>query len=339
MRLLEGTPYSESRHADTLRELVWLGAEAPEWVTCRWIEQQAHRWLIRRGDPRVDEAMFTAIERLYVGTDLERPLGMEVVDFTRAVVAWDWVAAQVALHDLGGLTSFVDESAGSGLLARAPSMEHWATACVSGYALRDVVDDTIQVTDLASGEIFDLLNLGATWSLDAGTCVLGRLVPSGTSPGLLFACRPLVVDAHTARQVACAASGGGNWLGPLTAAAAAGDLPAGATMQQQSSLVCDMPGGPPSGLGAETETRTAEAGLRLCKLVLDEVAAVPEVAAHLAPCLMRVLLDPAVLALLRRSAAGEANRAGWRGLGAGLPQPFRRRCLELALLSGDSSAA
>jgi hypothetical protein len=339
LRLLEGTPYSASRHVGTLRELVRLGDEVPEWVVCRWIEQQAHRWLIQSADPRVEEAMFTAVERVYVDIDPDRPMGLEMVDFTRAVVAWDWVSAQLALHDLGGLGSYVEGVAGSGLMLRAPSVEHWARAPMGGYALRDVVDDTLQVTDLANGEIFELLNLGVTWSLDAGTCVIGRIVPSGTSPGLMFASRPLVVDGQTARLVACAAADGGGWLGPLTAAAAAGVLPPGATMQQTLSLVCDVPGGPPRGVGPGAEARTAEAGVSLCETVLDEVAAEPAVAAHLAPCLMGALLDPDVLVLLRRSRDGAARRGAWRLLGAALPQPFRRRCLELALLSGDSSAA
>lgn len=339
LRLQTTTPYGgQALHTQSLREVVRLGSEAPGWVICRWIAQQAYRWVVQHGDPRVDDAMVVTLGAAYGEVDLERPLAMEPADFTRAVIARDWVCEQIALFDLGGLASYVEEVIGPDLRRRAPSVDQWAEAPVGGYALRALVDSKVLVTDLATGDSLELLNLGISWSLDPGTCVIGRVVASGSTPGLMFASRPLPVDGLTARQVASGA--GDSWLGPLTSAAAAGSLPPGATQQPPASLVCDLAGGAPTRLKeAGNNADTAEAGARLCVSVLELVAEDAQPAAHLAPCVLGVLLDPEVLALLRATSHGGSRRDTWHVVAAPVPQPFRQRCLELALLWGEQSAA
>ena len=129
---------------------------------------------------------------------------------------------------------------------------------MSGYRLVDVQDDQLVAVDLLTSRTVRLLNVGAAWGRDVNTCVIGRLVSTGAEPGLMFESRPLTVDDTTALQVARASSLGRTmWLNVLAEARAAGRLEAGFSLCLPTSLVCDLPGGPPSGVAGEGDPAVA----------------------------------------------------------------------------------
>jgi len=177
--------------------------------------------------------------------------------------------------------------------------------------------------------------VGAAWGRDVNTCVIGRLASTGAEPGLMFESRPLTVDDTTALQVARAASlGRTTWLNVLAEARAVGRLEAGFSLALPTSLVCDLPGGPPSGVAGEGDPAVA-----LCDLVLDEVTEEPVAAGFMAPVLFGVLIDPEALAVIREECTQASRRQAWLALAAACCAPFRERCAGLADACGWRPAA
>ena len=165
------------------------------------------------------------VDALYADVDLECPLGWEPRDFVDQVISADWVCAQLATFDLDGLDAFLAQRAGTALTSAAPGMEPWRAATMGGYRLVGVQADRLHAIDLLTTRPVRLLNVGAVWCREINTCVIGRLVPTGTEPGLMFESRPLTVDDTTAIQVARAAGvGRTTWLNVLAEARSAGRL-------------------------------------------------------------------------------------------------------------------
>ena len=207
------------------------------------------------------------VDALYSDLDPMRPLGWDPRDFVDQVIAADWVCAQLTTYDLGGLDAFLTERASPALTAASVGADGWPLATMSGYRLVDVQDDQLVAVDLLTSRTVRLLNVGAAWERDVNTCVIGRLAPTGAEPGLMFESRPLTVDDTTALQVARAAGlGRTTWLNVLAEARAAGRLEVGFSLCLPTSLVCDLPGGPPTGMAGEGDPAVV-----LCDLVLDEV--------------------------------------------------------------------
>jgi hypothetical protein len=332
---LAGPHVPGSLREQMLREVALLADAAPAWVHARWIAKQAYRWLLLSDDPRPREALQMTGDALYADVDPERPLGWEPRDFVDQVIAADWVCAQLATYDLGGMEAFLAERAGPALAARAGGAAGWPLAAMSGYRLVELQADQLGVVDLLTSRPVRLLNVGAAWARDADTCVIGRLASTGTEPGLMFESRPLTVDDTTALQVARAAAlGRTTWLNVLAEARAAGRLEAGFSLCMPTSLVCDLPGGPPSGV-----TGAGESAVDLCDLVLDAVQEDPAEAGFMAPVLFGVLLEPDSLAAIRESCTQAARRQAWLALAAACCSPFGKRCAGLADACGWRPAA
>ena len=318
-----------------LSEVALLAGDAPAWVHARWIARQAYRWLLLSEDTRPREALQMTVDALYADVDPGRPFGREPPDFVDQVIATDWVCAQLTTYDLGGLEAFLADRAGPGLTAPAAGADGWPLATMSGYRLVDVQDDQIVAVDLLTSRTARVLNVGAAWGRDVNTCVIGRLASSGAEPGLMFESRPLTVDDTTALQVARAASlGRTTWLNVLAEARAAGRLEAGFSLALPTSLVCDLPGGPPSGVAGEGDPAVA-----LCDLVLDEVTEEPVAAGFMAPVLFGVLIAPEALGVIREECTQASRRQAWLALAAACCSPFRERCAGLADACGRRPAA
>jgi hypothetical protein len=151
----------------------------------------------------------------------------------------------------------------------------------------------------------------------------------------MFESRPLTVDDTTALQVARAATlGRTTWLNVLAEARAAGRLEAGFSLCLPTSLVCDLPGGPPSGVAGEGDPAVV-----LCDLVLDEVTETRAAAGFLAPVLFGVLIAPQSLRAIREDCTRPSRREAWLALAAACCPPFRERCAALADACGWRPAA
>ena len=318
-------------HEHHLHELVDLGDEAPGWVYSRWTAGQAYRWMLVEQDPRVERAVLETIRTAHADADPDRPYGLDVREFTTRLAASDWVCEQLAVHEYGGLLDFLDVKAGPGLLRRADRVRAWAEAPMGGYRLEGVHRDRLQVTDLHSGAPLEALNLGALVDLDRGTSVLGRLVPVEAAPGLMFESRPLPVPHDVARRVPDLVAGEGPaaWTTALGDASRQGRLPPhfshGRATTLSSDLVPESWGG---GVGQDVDN-----ALDVCRVALLAVEAVSERAAEaVAANVAAVLVDSAVWAAARERLAAPGHAAAWGMLAEWVPQPVRRRCLELARL-------
>jgi hypothetical protein len=336
---LAGPRVPGSLREHVLREVVWLGEQAPSWIHARWIVKQAYRSLLLSDDgDRIDEALHLTIGAVYADVDPQRPLGWEGHAFVNHLISSDWVCMELAAHELGGLAVFLAERAAPALVDRGSCVGEWAHSAVGGYRLTDIEDDVLHVVDLLTGRPLALLNLGAARCRDPETCVIGRVVPIEEEPGLMFESRPLSVDDTTAEQVAGSTLlGPMAWVGVLAEARADGRLPAGFSLCLPTSLVCDVPGGPPAGISGVGGA--GDAAVALCDFVLDQVAADCDMAGFVAPVLLGVLLDPASFAVIRERCTAPPRQQAWRAIAAACYSPFRERCDELATLCDWRPAA
>ena len=101
-----------------------------------------------------------------------------------------------------------------------------------------------------------------------------------------------------------------------------------------TSLVCDLPGGPPSGVAGEGDPAVV-----LCDLVLDEVTQAPAAAGFLAAVLFGVLITPGSLAAIGQHCTRPSRHKAWLALAAACCPPFRERCAVLADACGWRPAA
>ena len=210
----------------------------PHWVRARWITKQAYRWLLLSDDDRLRDALQMTVDALYADIDPERPLGWEPPDFVDQVISADWVCAQLATYELGGLDAFLAQRAGSSADRSGARREPgWPLATMGGYRLVDVQDDRAPRGRPAHVPTGPAAQRRRRWCRDVNTCVIGRVVPTGAEPGLMFESRPLTVDDTTAIQVARAAGPGRTtWLSVLAEARAAGRLEAGFSLCLPTSL-------------------------------------------------------------------------------------------------------
>ena len=127
---------------------------------------------------------------------------------------------QLCTYELGGLESFLGELASGRLTDAALLARAWAGARMGGYRLGR--HGSLVARDLRANRDVALLDLGADTSAQDGW-VIGRLVPSGTTPGLMFDTRPVAVDEQTALEVASSDTRGG-WVSAVKSALVEGRL-------------------------------------------------------------------------------------------------------------------
>ncbi|MDN5894011.1 MAG: hypothetical protein L0H93_08290 [Nocardioides sp.] len=178
----------------------------PPWAFARWMVQQAGSQMTRR-----------SVERTLQATDMAvKVQGRSPTSAPTSRRTWigdhDWVAHQLAVHDLGGLAEFVARR--PGVAGLAGDVSSWVDAPMGGYRCVDETDQEIVWTDLASGDEITTLNLGAALHLQAGRCVIGRMVTSGDVR--LFDIAPAPVGEAVAEAIAASP---GDWVDVITASA------------------------------------------------------------------------------------------------------------------------
>ena len=111
---------------------------------------------------------------------------------------------------------------------------------MGGYRLERTDGSSLVVRDLRTETSVELLDLGAATHADEGGWLLGRVVPSGTSPSLMFDTRPIPVDEQTARAVAEDPTTRG-WVLAVKAAIDEGRLDRALLESEDRELVTDVP--------------------------------------------------------------------------------------------------
>ncbi len=195
-----------SRHHVLLAQLASLDDELPGWVWARWMAYQA----VRCEDPGTETGR---LQRLALKYAVETFHADQLADCHAdggdplKVVAWvaseSWLFHQLLVHDLGGLTRFVDELATDRLAEHAALALSWTGARLGGYHLgASLTGGRLHVLDPAADAWVEVLDLGARSNTGEDGWVLGRLVPSGVDDLLMFDTPPIAVPEKVARDVA-----------------------------------------------------------------------------------------------------------------------------------------
>jgi hypothetical protein len=340
--------FGRSRHRSLLQQLVGAKDELTPWVWARWIVYQS----LRCEDPGSPTRLLlhAALREAMDGFhgDLMRTAyyeGGDPVQVAATVMGESWAFHQFATHEYDVLSCFLDQHAGGQLAASAELARSWVGAAMGGYRVEGAAGGCLlSVRDLATNDAIELLDLGAAHVAGPGGWVIGRLVPSGTTPGLMFDQAPLAVDERTAREVAHSTTTA-SWVVALRAAIDMRRLSGSDLLHEDYELMTDVPslglvafGTRPADLARvmtqlrEGRDEVGRAAFRILRRAAEgslEDAAAPYVAA----------------AVLNVPAYGEAQRAvlapGQQGIwlhwAERVPEPARGRLLGFAAGTADAA--
>lgn len=239
-----GVPmFTRSGHVVRLEQLTGLSEEMTPWMWARWAAYQC----TRAEDPgtpigRIHRSALNYTVNMFHTEEMEQlfATGGDPIQVFARTVGEDWVFHQVCTYALGGLRAFL-ETVPTGRLAEECGLaRRWVGARMSGYRLEPTGPGELVVRDLAADRSLELLDLGARVHAGEGGWLVGRLVPSGTTPSLMFDTRPLPVDETTAR----AASTGdrrGAWITALTRAIDERRFDPDLLQSEDRELVTDVP--------------------------------------------------------------------------------------------------
>lgn len=344
--------FEGNSHGALLAQLAELGDDAPGWVWSRWATLQCLRPLWS-DNPRAngpDPTLVRAVEVAYPhGVDTDRMDGMSMGTFVALLRQRDWVMRQLVVYEEGGLRDFVRHRAGERLLARADQVEAWPHSPMGGFRLESDLGGSLQLTDLATGDRIDVLDLGLAFQHWPGQHFLGRLVPTVAAPGLMFEWRPLPVDAVTADLVARAPE---DWVDIVARRARTEDLPRMfSLLDDDCDLVTDLPAYPwmallePSDVGqlpqVEGVISQDDVALFVLARLLRSAGTVGPQIAVARHVIWSVLLQPGLDEAVREELTEPEHARAWRILAGVVPEPARGRCrryAELAAGDGDSAA-
>ena len=247
--------FTRSRHTYTLTQLAGLADEMTPWLWARWAAYQCNR-----AEDRATESGFitrAAVDytlQMFYDDQMEAAYdeGRDPMEILRNVVGESWVFQQVCAFELGGLREFLDFMADGMLAEQTDLARSWDGAAMRGVRLEASGHGRLVVTDLETRHEIELLDLGAGTLCEPGEFLVGRLVPSGTTPETMFDTTPIVVDQQTAQEVAASTRGG--WITALTKSIADGRMDLSALESEDRELASDVP----SGAMIEMATRPAE---------------------------------------------------------------------------------
>lgn len=235
--------FRRSRHRAILEQLCAARSDLTPWVWVRWMVYLAIRCEDRgsRTGRLVRSAMTEAVETFHPDL-MQRAFdeGGDPVKVSATVMGESWACHQLTAHGYGALAAFLDEHAGGELARHAELARSWIGARMSGYRIEGSAAGTLRVRDLADRRVVDVLDLGAARLAGADGTLVGRLVPSGTTPGLMFDTVPLPLPEPVATDVACTSAAAG-WVDVLADAIVHGRLDPGRLLREDYQLVSDIP--------------------------------------------------------------------------------------------------
>lgn len=341
LRLHRSVPFfTRSTHGDQLEVLARLGDAAPSWMIARWLTLQARRRVWSGGDESATRGVLQFVVPLIYPEYIPwEPMGCawpeQVLPF---IHGRDWVVRQTDLYELGSLRELVRKHASAELLTRADDMQGWVRAPMRALRLETSGPrwpDPVVMTDLRTGELVEVLDLGVGQQLDVGQHLLGRLVPTQAAPGLVLDWRPLPVPESTARAVARAPS---LWLKVLHRHVVDGRLALAFSHQSETLLTSDLPQhswmgmlGTPLEEAPDRDPRPrVAAALRVAlDLAREGRGAVARQRHLISELMLEVELTDAVCGRF----VGQDYLDAWRTLTEVLPPPARDRCEAMVLWS------
>jgi hypothetical protein len=343
-----GVPmFTSSRHSYTLTQLADLAAEMTPWLWARWAAYQSNRaedsgtesGFITKAALDYTIAMFYD-EQMRLAYDE----GRDPMEIVRDVAGESWVFQQLCTFEFGGLREFLDFIADGSLAANAAWARSWDGAGMRGLRVEPSDPGTLFVTDLQDRTELELLDLGAGALCEPGEFLVGRLVPSGVSPKLMFDSTPVVVDRQTAKEVAESTKGG--WVTALTKALADGRMSLTGLESEDRELASDVP----STAMIEATSRPADrarfdderasgrdvvgrAAFRMLRAAVEDT--IPdERSAYVAAA----VLNPHAYAEARRKLVRPGHQQGWLRWAALVADPSLARLRHLADMSEVEAA-
>lgn len=346
-----GVPmFRRSAHRVALEQLAPLSAEMTPWMWARWAVYQATRAEDHgTGSAHLLHAALCRTVETFCIEDLTQ--AWEANDDPMRAIAQTlgehWVFHQLCAFEAGGLQHFLDDLATGRLAEESALASSWVGCRMGGFRLEGLGPGVLTVEDLATGEAVEILDLGAGLHAPADGWLVGRLVPSGTAPGLMFDTRPLPVDEQTAREVATASSAGG-WFEVLARAVAEGRVDRAVLLSEDRELVTDVASLSLLARGTRRSALTAsldrlargcdEVG-RAAYRILESVADGTFGPASDAPYVAAALVNVHAYAAAQRSLARPEAVEGWATWLPLVPEPARTRLRLLIELSRGSAAA
>ena len=327
-----------SRHHVLLAQLAALGEELPGWVWVRWMAYQS----VRCEDPATETGRMQRLALKYaVETFHDDQLadchanGGDPLKAVAWVASESWLFHQLLVHDLHGLTRFVDELATDRLAEHADLARSWAGAPLGGYQVgASIPCGRLRVHDPGKGSWLEVLDLGArTTAGDAGW-VLGRLVPSGVDDLLMFDTPPIAVPEQVAREV----SGTSQPWAQVTKALDEGRLVERSFMRDDYELATDVLsidllriGTPPAELERVTaQLRAGRDEIPRAAFRILRQGAGGELRQSDAPHLAAAVLQPGARADARKMLVQEGEYDVWVRWVTLVHEPARGLLLELA---------
>jgi len=340
--------FRRSRHGALLEQLAAAKAEVTPWVMVRWIVYQAIR-CEERGSyagRRLRGATRDAVESFHGDLlDAAYAEGGDPVKVVAEVMGESWVCHQLAAHDYGVLAAFLDEFVAGELAEHAELARSWVGAPMGGYRIEGPGSAcTVALRDLSDDEPVEVLDLGAACLVGTGDTVIGRLVPTGATPTLMFDIAPLPIDEPTATEVAQCSSRGG-WSEALAKAIDDGRLDPASLLREDYELMSDIPslellafGTKPTELarvmaqlreGRDEIGRAAFRILRLASVGLLEDEAAPYVGA--------ASLNVHAHEHAQKRILATGQQAHWLRWAELVPAPARTRLMGFAAASSDAA--
>lgn len=346
----QGVPmFRRSAHRVLLAQLVDLSDEMTPWLWARWAAYQCTR-AEEPGSPCREStraALDHTLRTFYADAWAQAyDEGADPVRLMSRIVGEDWAYRQVCTFELEGLERFLDSLATGRLAEGCALAREWVGAAMSGFRVESVVPGRLVVHDLGEDRSVEVLDLGAGLLGDAGGWLIGRLVPSGTSPALMFDTLPLPVDEQTA-VTAATGDRRGAWVTALEHAFAEGRLDRSILQSEDRELVTDVPGlsllergTSPAALASARDQlgRGRDEIGRAAYRVLRGVAEGTFGTETDAPYVAAAVLNPHGFAEARTQLVAPRHREAWEHWAGLVPAPAQGRLARLAALSAEAAA-
>lgn len=345
-----GVPmFRRSAHGVALAQLADHANEMTPWMWARWAAYQCTR--VEDTGTATAAAGRVALEctvAAFHAEDMEHAYqtGGDPMRVIARVSGQSWAFHQICTYELHGLESFLEEMPTGRLAEECGLARTWIGARLGGYRLEPSDPGTLVVRDLASGESVELLDLGAAVHADEGRWLIGRLVPSGTTPALMFDTRPLAVDRRTA-AAAARDQERGRWVAALVDAIEDGRVDPTVLCSEDRELVTDIAGlqllergTPARSLATAREAlargrdEVGRAAYRILRGAAEGTLGSDDDAAYVAAA----VVHPHGYAEACRRLLRPEHRAAWEHWAGLVPDPARGRLRRLAESSGAAAA-
>ncbi|WP_125038348.1 hypothetical protein [Nocardioides sp. LS1] len=346
----QGVPmFVRGAHRIQLAQLADLAEEMTPWLWARWAAYQCTRYEetgTRAGEVNRFAGEYTV--RMFHAERMGQAYvdGEDPVPFLAQVAGEDWAFHQLCTYEFGGLEAYLDTVAAGRLAEESVLAREWVRARMGAYRFESSGPGGLVVRELVSGCTRTLLDLGGCSGIEPGGFVLGRLVPSGTTPALMFDTRPMPVDEETARETA-AGTERGAWVAALDHAFRDDRLDRSILLREDRELVTDVPSlelvkrfTAPSALASTMAQLAAgrdeigRAAYRILRRAAEGTLGDNDMAAYVAAA----VVNPAGFAEARRQLVDPRHASAWERWAALVPEPARGRLELLAELSESRAA-